>query len=235
MAVILFPPFKEETSRYERKFVVPDMHFDAIQQQIRIQPAAFSPIFTPRYINNIYLDTSEMDFFYDNVSGKGSRKKARIRWYADQKGKVTKPMLEFKVREGMLGNKISYRLKSFEFNQDFNYQMLQQVIDASELPAWAREVLYQLRPALVNRYRRHYYSSFDSMFRITLDDELNYYSIGTENNYYFENHSSADSIIELKYQREFDDIAPSVSNLLPFRLTKSSKYVNGMELLHPLL
>jgi hypothetical protein len=235
MAVLLFPPFNEETSRYERKFVVPDMHFDAIQQQIRIQPAAFSPIFTPRYINNIYLDTSEMDFFHDNVSGKGSRKKARIRWYADQMGKVSKPVLEFKVREGMLGNKISYPLRSFEFNHDFNFRMLQNVINESDIPSWAREVLHQLRPALVNRYRRHYYSSFDGQFRITLDDELNYFSIGTENNHYFENHYTTDAIVELKYQREFDDIAPRISNLLPFRLTKSSKYVNGMELLHPLL
>jgi SPX domain protein involved in polyphosphate accumulation len=233
MAAFIFPSFNENSSRYERKFVVKDMYFAAIEQQIRIHPAAFSPIFYPRYINNIYLDTNEMDFFNDNVAGKGSRKKARIRWYADQMGEVAKPVLEFKVREGMLGNKISYRLRPFEFNEAFNLEKLLQVFDESEIPTWAREVLYQLKPALVNRYRRHYFMSFDTRFRITLDDELSYYSIRAENNYYFEKHENHDTIVELKYERKYDDVAPKVSNKLPFRLTKSSKYVNGMEILHP--
>jgi hypothetical protein len=109
------------------------------------------------------------------------------------------------------------------------------VIDNSALPAWAREVLYQMKPSLVNRYRRHYFMSFDGNFRITLDDELSYYSVGQNNNHYFEKHVSDDTIIELKYERGLDDIAPQVSNKLPFRLTKSSKYVNGIELLHPYL
>ena len=119
---MLFPPFNEDKSRYERKFLVSDMHFHDIEQQVRIHPAAFSSIFYPRYINNLYLDTHELDFFYDNVSGKGSRKKARIRWYADQFGRIEKPVLEFKVREGMLGNKLSFRLPPFSMNGAFNYE-----------------------------------------------------------------------------------------------------------------
>ena len=235
MAAFIFPSFDEDSARYERKFLVTDMHFASIEQQIRIHPVAFSPIFHPRHINNIYLDTNEMDFFYDNVAGKGSRKKARIRWYADQLGQVEKPVLEFKVREGMLGNKISFKLHPFKFDEDFKLEMLLNVIDDSDLPVWAREVLYQLKPALVNRYRRHYYMSFDTRFRITLDDELSYYSIGADNNSYAEKYESSDTIVELKYERRFDDVAPMISNKLPFRLTKSSKYVNGMELLHPIV
>ncbi len=235
MVSLIFPSFNEDSSRYERKFVIPDMYFAAIEQQIRIHPAAFSTIFHPRYINNVYLDTNEMDFFNDNVAGKGSRKKARIRWYSDQMGTVEKPVLEFKVREGMLGNKISYRLRPFDFNEAFNMEKLLKVIDESDIPLWAREVLYQLKPALLNRYRRHYFMSFDTHFRITLDDELSYYSIGSNNNHYFEKYENPDTIVELKYERKFDDVAPKVSNKLPFRLTKSSKYVNGMELLHPIV
>ena len=230
---MVFPPFNEEASRYERKFLVSDMYFHDIEQQVRMHPAAFSSIFFPRYINNVYFDTNELDFFYDNVSGKGSRKKVRIRWYADQFGNIEKPVLEFKVREGMLGNKLSFRLKSFAFNGGFNYETLLQVIDASELPTWARELLHQVKPALMNRYRRHYFMSFDTKFRLTLDNELSYFGIGNDNNTFLEKYTNDDTIVELKYERVHDDEAPTVTNKLPFRLTKSSKYVNGVELLHP--
>jgi len=230
---MFFPPFNEDSSRYERKFLVTDMYFPQIEQQVRLLPAAFHEIFYPRYINNIYLDSNELDFFYDNVSGKGSRKKARIRWYGDQSGKIEKPMLEFKVREGMLGDKISFPLKPFTFNRQFNYQNLLDVFKQSELPLWAEEVLLQLKPALLNRYKRKYFVSFDQKFRLTLDYELGYFPIGTNNNSFTGGFRSTDIIVELKYDRQFDDVAPAVTNQIPFRLTKSSKYVNGIEILHP--
>lgn len=233
MSGIIFPPFNEKASRYERKFVVNEMYFSQIEQQVRIHPISFSPLFYPRHINNIYFDTNEMDFFYDNVSGKGSRKKARIRWYADQFGNIEKPVLEFKVREGMLGNKLSFRLKPFTVNGDFNHDKLLESIDASDLPAWAREIMHQVKPALMNRYRRHYFISFDGNFRITLDDELSYFAIGMENNFFLEKYAGEETIVELKYERKYDNSATYVTTQLPFRLTKSSKYVNGMELLHP--
>ncbi len=230
---MFFPPFNEGRSRYERKFLVTDMYYPQIEQQIRLLPAAFISVFYPRYINNIYLDSTELDFFYDNVSGKGSRKKARIRWYGDQFGTIEKPILEFKVREGMLGEKLSFPLKPFTIDRHFNYRVLLEVFKNSELPLWAAEMLLQLKPALLNRYKRKYFVSFDQKFRLTLDDELGYYSIGTNNNLFTGGFRSTDVIVELKYEREFDDIAPVVTNQIPFRLTKSSKYVNGIELLHP--
>jgi hypothetical protein len=77
--------------------------------------------------------------------------------------------------------------------------------------------------------------TFDSRFRLTIDNELQYFGIGINNNNFLENHRSEDIIVELKYDRKYDDIATKVTNALPFRLTKSSKYVNGIELLHPML
>lgn len=231
---MFFPPFSEENSRFERKFVVADMHYADIEQQVRIHPAAFSPIYHPRTINNIYLDSNDLDFFHDNVSGKGSRKKARIRWYNDLLGPIDKPVLEFKIREGMLGNKISFPLKPFLLDENLTAEKLYLVFQQSELPLWALEVLLQLRPALLNRYQRKYFLSFDGKFRLTLDDRLNYFAIGSSNNTFIENYSSDDIIVELKYKNQDDEFADAITNNLPFRLTKSSKYVNGVELLHPM-
>ncbi len=232
---MFFPEFNEGRARYERKFVVEDMSYHDVEQQIRIHPAAFSPIFHPRHINNIYLDTHELDFYHENVMGKGSRKKARVRWYNDQTGHVEKPVLEFKVREGMLGDKLSFKLKPFRFDQQFTYDVLLESFRSSDLPAWAIEMLSQLKPSLLNRYRRQYFASFDGNYRITLDDELSYYAIGTNNNSYLDHYLNDQVIVELKYERHHDDMAPRVTNRLPFRLTKSSKYVNGIDYLHPML
>jgi len=232
---MFFPPFNEDISRYERKFLVTDMSYPAVEQQIRLHRSAFSPIFHPRYINNIYFDTPTFESFYDNVFGKGSRKKVRIRWYGDLDGRVEKPIVEFKIREGMLGNKLSFPLVPFEVNQHLDIEKLNRVFHDSDLPAWVFDVLVQLKPSLLNRYRRKYFMTFDSKFRLTIDDELQYFGIGINNNNFLENHRSEDIIVELKYDKKDDDLAPMVSNNLPFRLTKSSKYVNGIELLHPML
>ena len=231
----MFPPFSIEKSRFERKFVVSDMDYFNIEQQVRLHPAAFTNLFHPRYINNIYLDTTELDFYFDNVSGKGSRKKARIRWYGDLFGRVEKPVLEFKVREGMLGNKISFPLKPFTIEKGFSLNILKSVFAESDLPQWAYEVLMLLKPALLNRYKRKYHLNFDGDFRLTLDTELLYHLIGNENNSFVHSCKSDDVIVELKYDFAKDKKASSITNNLPFRLTKSSKYVNGIDFLHPML
>lgn len=232
---MFFPPFNEEKSRFERKFLVTDMAYHGIGHQVKMHPFAFSAIFHPRYINNIYLDTTEFDFFYDNISGKGSRRKARIRWYGDVSGAIQKPVLEFKVREGMLGNKLSFPLVPFSMDAHFSKETLHRVFHESDLPVWAFEVLVQLKPALLNRYRREYFLSFDQKFRLTIDNELQYFGIGVHNNNLLEAYRSEDHIVELKYDFLHDDLATQVTRDLPFRLTKSSKYVNGVERLHPML
>lgn len=232
---MFFPPFNEEAARYERKFMIDAMDYYAVEQQVRIHPAAFSPIFHPRYINNIYLDTNEFDFYFDNVSGRSSRKKARIRWYGEKEGFVEKPVLEFKIREGMLGNKLSFPLKSFSVDGNLSNEMLQNVFRNSGLPDWALENLLFMKPALLNRYRRKYFLSFDGRFRLTIDDELTYFGIGSNNNYLSERYATEDVIVELKYDLENDKEAAFVTNELPFRFTKSSKYVNGIDFLHPAL
>lgn len=232
---MFFPPFDTEKSRYERKFVISDMMLPQVSQQIRLHPSAFSTIFYPRYINNIYLDSRELDFYYDNVSGRGSRKKVRIRWYGNLLGKIENPILEFKIREGTLGNKRSFPLHGFTMDNNLTATKLQQVFAKSALPQWALGVVQHLQPSLINRYLRAYFLSFDGLFRFTTDSDLNYYGIGANNNSFLEHFSSDDVIVELKYDFSSSHKAPDITSLLPFRLSKSSKYVNGIDLLHPML
>ncbi|PLX02783.1 MAG: hypothetical protein C0595_09355 [Marinilabiliales bacterium] len=231
----MFPDFNIEKSRYERKFVVDEMNYHSIYQQVILHPAAFKEIYSPRFINNIYLDTNELDFYFDNVAGKGSRKKARIRWYGDMLGNIENPVLEFKVREGFLGNKLSFPLHSFLLDENFTLDTLKSVYENSDLPDWAYQVLMKLKPSLLNRYKRKYTLNFDGDFRLTLDNDLSYHSIGVNNNSFMKNFKSNDVIVELKYDFEKDKKATQITNKLPFRLTKSSKYVNGIDFMNYML
>ncbi len=231
-----FPPFNSDISRFERKFLVQDMHYPEIVQQVKNNRAAFLPLHQPRYINNIYFDTGDLDFYTDNVSGKGSRKKVRIRWYGDLMGHILKPVLEFKMREGLLGNKLSFPLAPFTVNDKFTNEYIQDIFQKSNLPNWALTILPMLKPALLNMYNRQYFISFNNNFRLTIDDELTYYGIGSGLNNFMEKHVSDDVIVELKYDYKHDGIDSAyVTNNLPFRLSKSSKYVNGFEMLHPMI
>ncbi len=231
---MLFPQFNFEKSRFERKFVVKDMHYHQVIQQVRNNSAAFSGLFYPRHINNIYFDTNDLDFFFDNVSGKGSRKKARIRWYDDLLGNISKPVLEFKMREGMVGNKLSYPLSPFTLDTSFSMKVIEEVLHKSDLPERVKSIMLMLRPSLLNRYNRQYFISFDNKFRLTVDDELTYFGLNSGINNLMEKHQSDDVIVELKYDHKYDGKeAAEVTNELPFRLTKSSKYVVGFELTHP--
>lgn len=233
---MLFPAFNYDASRFERKFVVEDMHYHEIIQQIRNNRASFSILYYPRYINNIYFDTNDIDFYTDNVSGKGSRKKARIRWYGDLTGRIENPVLEFKMREGMVGNKLSFKLKEFTLDNNFNGKYISEIIKSSDLPQWAQNVMLMLSPALLNRYHRQYFISFDNNFRLTVDNELEYYGISRGLNNLIEKHTIDNVIVELKYANKFDGKeAAYITNSLPFRLTKSSKYVVGFELTHPMV
>lgn len=231
-----FPPFSYDISRYERKFEVQHMHYPEVMQQIKNNRAVFSSFYYPRYINNIYLDTNDLDFYTDNVSGKGNRKKVRIRWYGNMMGNIQKPILEFKIREGFLGNKLSFPLSSFILNNNFSNTYLQDIFRLSKLPSWVNTILPMLKPSLLNRYNRRYFISFNNNFRLTIDNELTYFGAGSGLNNFTEKYANEDIIVELKYDYIHEGTQSAyVTNDLPFRLSKSSKYVNGFEYMHPLI
>lgn len=217
-------------NRYERKFVVKNISKPGIEQIVKNHPAAFSEIFHERNVNNIYLDTPNLTFFFDNVIGKSTRKKVRIRWYGDMFGEIKSPVLEFKFKAGMVGKKLTFLLKPFQLNLNFNIDILKDIFVRSEIPEWALHDILPLEPHLLNRYTRKYFRSFDKDFRVTVDNNMIYRDISRRNNS-FTNHSInyTDIIVELKYNFDKDNLANSITNQFPFRITKSSKYVNGIE------
>ena len=221
---------QEKRSRYERKFVISGVSKPGIEQIVKSHPSAFSELFHERNVNNIYLDTPNLTFFLDNVAGKSRRKKVRIRWYGDLYGRIEKPVLEFKLKAGAVGDKLSFQLHPFTLDENFDQNTLLETFASSNLPDWVREEILPLEPHLLNRYTRKYFLSFDKKFRTTIDNQLIYHDISRRNNSFIKKSvNETDVIVELKYDFKDDDMANSVSGNFPFRMTKSSKYVNGVE------
>ena len=90
-------------------------------------------------------------------------------------------------------------------------------------------MLSPLRAVLVNRYRRRYFISGDGRFRLTLDDQQEFYGFPGGGLSRMARRDRDGLIVEIKYAREDDVDADWITNAFPFRLTRSSKYVSGLE------
>lgn len=229
------PPesLKAGPHRYERKFHVSVATPQEAELAVAHHPAMFREIYHQRFVNNIYLDSPGLGSYIDNVDGVAARAKVRIRWYGELFGAIDAPILEFKIKEGCLGMKESFALQPFVLDSNFDVQTLQDVVDSSGLPEPIAEALKALSPVLLNRYSRKYFLSANGNYRVTVDTDLTSYRIGRYNNSFL--HRATDRhhvIVELKYDKEMDDDVDRISSLFPFRVTKSSKYVSGVDEIH---
>ena len=217
--------------RYERKFFISDTDINHIKYIIKIHPAMFSKIFYKRSVNNIYFDTSSYRHYFDNVDGNMNRYKFRIRWYGDCFKYIDEPKLEIKIKKGLLGKKIVCKIKPFQVKENYNFEDIATIINNSSLSDSIVSEMKLLRPVLLNRYEREYYLSSNAKYRVTIDNFQEFYRIGQLNNLLTnKTKNDMDTILELKYNQEYDNEANIITNKLPFRLTKSSKFVSGINL-----
>jgi len=219
--------------RYERKFIVPGMSPSEIRHLVLHHPAIFSEIFHERNVNNIYLDFYGMGNYHENLAGQAQRIKIRIRWYGELLGEIKNPILELKIKNGELGRKRLFKLRPFVLDKTFSFEKLQkEVFNKSDLPLEVLELLKMSHPVLLSSYTRRYFRSADKNYRITLDNNLSFYMIKNRNNNFKEKFTDKNiNILELKYLEEKDSKASKITSSFPFRLTASSKYVYGIDLL----
>lgn len=219
--------------RYERKYFIYNADRVFIENIVLQHPAFFSEIYYPRYVNNIYFDFLGFNNFMDNIDGNMYRSKSRIRWYGNMLTKIEKPILELKIKRGLVGTKKSYQLNQFELENDISVLKIKNLVNDSPIDSRIKFSLLEQSPVMLNRYKRKYYESNDKKFRITIDDEQSFYKINEFNNTFLQMENDLNNVIvELKYNKIHDSEVTQITNYLPFRLTKSSKYVKGIELFY---
>jgi len=217
--------------RYETKFSVSHFNRNEIENIIKSHPSLFHEIYFKRCVNNIYFDNSDLSSFIDNIEGERDRKKVRIRWYGDLFGLCNNPILEIKYKTGLLGWKERHNLNDFNLDKEkyFNYKEIFDYLLKSRKFDILKLDLQFLTPSLLNCYERTYYLSFDKKYRITLDNKMEFYSINPVRDYFKTFADDEKTVIELKYNQQYADGAKAITKNLPFRVTKNSKYVLGVE------
>ncbi|MBI2925127.1 MAG: VTC domain-containing protein [Verrucomicrobia bacterium] len=219
--------------RYERKFVVQGLSLREVEAGVKSNPALFRTEFPERAVNNIYFDSFNLRHYFGNLDGLRDRTKVRIRWYGPLFGRVEKPVLELKIKHGLLGRKAAYPLPSFQLAEDYAPPLLNGDGLARALPEELKPHLTGLEPTLLNRYLRHYYRSADRRFRLTIDFGLEFYGVRRHQHGFVRRAGRPHLIVlELKYSGSDPEFADRVTGAMPFRLTRMSKYVVGVEAVH---
>ncbi len=217
--------------RYERKFHIEGLTRSQVEAVVRQNAGLFSEIYQRRWINNIYLDTWSLASYHENLIGcSHDRVKYRIRWYGDLFGTVSQPVLELKVKHGEVNRKISYPLSSIAIPSGLSSRTLRELLSNCDAPATLRGQLLKLQPMIVNRYSRNYFLSIDRDFRLTIDSDIEFYDASREvRAMRFPEQDRGGIVLELKYPVEAATHANRISQQFPFRMTRSSKYVSGVE------
>ena len=185
---------------------------------IHEHPAGFIRSFPTRKVNNIYLDSPDLDSWHETQYGLSARKKYRIRWYGDWDA-LSNPALEIKIKENQLGSKEIYPLPSLQ------WPVLNEEIEKMKSQFSLPEFLVV---SATNSYTRSYFQSHCGIYRITIDRNLSfgssfYGSIAPEV-------CSKWIVMELKYDLINDDDSDWVKQFIPFQRSKFSKYVNSLGL-----
>ncbi|MBN1445049.1 MAG: VTC domain-containing protein [Candidatus Omnitrophica bacterium] len=219
--------------RYERKYVVAKLTVPEVESLIKTHPACFYEIFHARVVSNIYLDSFGLKSYSDRVNGASSSTKVRIRWYENLFGYIAKPVLELKIKRGPLGRKESFPLRGFLLDNDLKFDVVKDVLLNSNMPDALKSCLSGMEFSIMNSFKRKYFQSADRKFRLTVDSDIKYYELQNNCNLFLNIVSEPGiTVVEIKYGRKDDDCAIEITNFLPFRMSRNSKYVNALEKLN---
>ncbi len=213
-----YPP---KVMRYEIKYAVDLLDAASITSSLLMHPASFKRAYEDRQVNNIYLDSSAFQCFYQNIEGHPRRKKMRLRWYGGSDSPTDRSTLEIKNKDAELGWKDSFQIDGSAISDI-----------SSLLKAVSSSGFYQgnLIPTLHNSYHRAYYISQNGLFRITLDTSQKFKIPFTKMKAL--PITEYPTIVELKYDQKDAERAREIMDYLAFRQTKNSKYTVGIQELY---
>lgn len=217
--------------RYEKKFVINNKYNYLINKYVKNNSLMFKKQFNKRSICSIYFDDDNLALYKQNVDGLSERKKIRIRWYPDGSNTVS-PILEIKKKKGNIGEKLRYFLNpiSEHFINNCPQKILNKILK-NKFERKLNELMHLYRPTLLVRYEREYFLSNILDCRLTIDKNIKFYSINSNkiNNLC---RRYKNSIIELKYPVLLENQNMEGILEMPFRVSKHSKYIEGINIFH---
>lgn len=187
--------------RKEKKFKLSKFDFDLMKNKLCMN--GMQLLYAKRVINSLYYDTWHYNMFNDSEEGLLPRKKVRIRWYDD-------------IRKANKEVKISSTEGRFKKSRIVNFT------SELEFPNSLYDLQYGIiSPSLFVSYTREYFS-FKSM-RITFDFNIEYVNYRRSRSI---SHKDSEGVMEAKLGLEIPD--DYIENILPFPITRFSKYCRGV-------
>lgn len=202
--------------RYERKYILNTNQLNRLVSNLYSKN--FFELFDCRLINNIYFDDYSFSSVKENYDGLSVRKKVRIRWYGDSFS-LSNKKIEIKNKNEFLNSKESFDLGLLKINNLKSIKEFKtEILKLKKHKYTLSQLLNTKRATLFNSYKRSYFSNINKEIRITIDENLFYYSPITYSSY-----NENKIIVEAKFDKKSNFIN-DFDNLL---ITRYSKYVKG--------
>jgi SPX domain protein involved in polyphosphate accumulation len=221
--------------RYERKFYSNDVSVSQILNYFLTHSSSFKFAYPDRTINNIYYDTNEYSMYRHGIEGDARRVKVRVRWYGDILNSNITPVLEIKRKFGHVGDKLKWNLPKYDSTESMlkATQKIELLLDEN---VNNYDVLFTIlpmvKPVLINRYERKYLISSDKKFRVTIDTSMSYFRSTTSETCLKDFDQIDGIVVEIKYLPEDHERVSIITSQIPIRLSKFSKYLNGIDVLY---
>lgn len=217
--------------RYEIKFTASPREASLVQGWLATHRAGWRTLHPDRVVNNVYMDTLDLQAYIQNQSGDSERRKLRFRWYGRTWASSTGGTLEVKCRQDSIGWKYNARVDwPFDLTRR-SWQAWRDGVRAF-VPGPHRMLLdARPMPALVNRYQRSYFGSRDGRLRLTVDTNLQYWpQLGAARpRLLHPAHVAEAMVIEVKCAVADRDLAGEAVGQIPWRVGRNSKYATGVE------
>ncbi len=220
----------DQSLRYEYKMTAESHQLSDVLALLRRHPALFYRHYPSRVVNNIYFDTPGLTSYFNHTSGSANREKIRIRWYGKPEKVISYPVLERKIKYGLVGEKKSEKLSPLSLDNNRPWPIPAKAL--TDKVQFADSIHWRLRaliPIVALRYERNYFLSTDQKFRVTVDSNLEYFGLTNDGRAINRSVMHAPVIIELKYFPQYAEEASDISNKLPFRISCFSKYLYSVE------
>jgi len=214
--------------RYEIKFVLDNASLSDAMQFL-YNNTTVNKKYENRKVNSIYFDNLDFSSVRDNLAGISQRNKMRLRWYGHQENSL--PSFEVKTKNGRLGYKTSYKIKSIENN--ILKLNIDKITSNCKKDLAEQDVMLDehLVPTLKVSYEREYYETHNGI-RITIDQDIQFtdtqiYSMINENN----STSYPFKVMEIKFKPDMKEVVAQLIRPLHATPKRHSKYLIGLAML----
>ena len=213
---------KSDNYRFERKWVFNNNFLDVYNNLLKSK-FLFRTNFPDRTVNSIYFDDFNNSCVSENLEGVNEKTKFRLRWYGKNNHILKNPKLEFKVKKNFMNYKIINDLKildNLDLRKTKNVNFITKTVNSNYK-------IKTLIPVSTTHYDRSYFLSSNNLIRSTLDKQLKVSKFN--NDFFIPIFKKFNKIIlELKYEKKYDEYVRKNINDISSRYSKNSKYIYSM-------